>query len=99
MPYIKPKQREPIDKAIDDGLLIHALRFVPLDNRAGAVNYAISRIVVGAMKPKEGWTYPSLSAARAVFRDAEDELRRRLMDPYESHKCVVNGDIPEYVEG
>lgn len=62
----------------------------------GVANYVITKIVLGTMKPSGGWTYSTLSSALRVFRDAEAEMRRRLLDPYEDKAIERNGDIPEY---
>jgi len=91
MPYIKQEHRFSIDSVLS------SLSSYAVD--PGDVNYAITQIVCKVMKPDSGWTYSSLSAARAIFRDAHDEFTRRLMDPYEDAACRRNGDIPEYEGG
>lgn len=96
MPYIAHADRlfvgSSIDKLIEDMLEVDGVR----PASAGLVNYVISRIVSKTMKPELGWSYSSLSKALAVFRDAESEMRRRLLDPYENAAIRKNGDIPEY---
>jgi hypothetical protein len=96
MPYIKPMTRLVLDSAIDR-LVEDLLEVTGQDPApAGFVNYAVTRIVARAMRPSVGWSYASLSRALAVLRDAEAEMRRRLLDPYEDNVAHQNGDIPEY---
>ena len=76
--------------------LIDTLRTIPSGKTKGACNYVISRLVAGAMKPDDGWSYTSLSNAAGVFDDAGNEFRRRLLDPYEDKAIEKNGDLPEY---
>ena len=96
MPYIPDSDRVMIDPSIED--LCFSVR--ELDGQPvaspGVVNYIISSLVAILMKPPMGWTYSSLSKALAVFRDAEAEMRRRLLEPYEDKAIEKNGDIHEY---
>jgi hypothetical protein len=94
MPYIKKEQRSYFDQSI--AAIVDAL--VSSECSPGDVNYVVSRIVAGAMKPEDGWTYHSLSHAVSVLRDAATEMERRLMGPYEKKAISRNGDIPEYKE-
>lgn len=66
--------------------------------RPGIVNYIITRIVATTLKPEEGWSYHSVSRALAVLRDAETEMRRRIMDVVEEKAIWRNGDLREYSE-
>jgi hypothetical protein len=96
MPYINQKDRKFIDPAVDylveNMLELDGQDIVP----AGFANYIITSIIARSMRPASGWTYSSLSRALAVFHDAEAEMRRRLLDPYENTAIRNNGDIPEY---
>ena len=101
MPYIKQSQRAAVNRFID--ALVEEMN-EQIDGEAipsaGLVNYVITRIVAGTLRPPfTGWSYSSLSTALAVFRDAEAEMRRRLLDPYEDKAIAKNGDIPEYEDG
>ncbi len=91
MPYIRSKKRADLDLEIDN--LIERMRKVFVVK--GDVNYAITRIVLGALRPDDGWSYTTLSEAIGVLRDSEVEIRRRLLDPYENQAIRQNGDVPE----
>ena len=94
MPYVHNDVRLWVNPALN-GLLVDLSNL--LDNeRAGAVNYCITRIVAGAMKPEKGWNYESLLKAHGTFGAAAEEFYRRLIAPYEDVKIEKNGDIPEY---
>lgn len=97
MPYIKPQDRECCDKLIEQ--CQDLLKNYGIDKRKGIANYIISRIIAGGMIPDEGWSYTSLSNAISVFKDAEYEMRRRLLDRYEDVCIDRNGDILEYKPG
>lgn len=95
MPYIKPNRRARFDVEIDS--LIDMMR--QADAVKGDVNYAVCRIVLGVLKPREtGWNYTTLSEAIGALHDAETELRRRLLDPYENEAIRKNGDVPEILD-
>jgi len=98
MPYIKQEDRIGLNTVIDDAIV--ALQDVAPDvlKRPGPTNYMITRIVAGSLKPKEGWSYHSISRAIAVLRDAATEMERRLMGPREDVVIKDNGDVPEYCE-
>jgi hypothetical protein len=98
MPYIKQQDRSILNRPIQ--VLVDALRAVAPDvlQRPGPTNYVVTRIVVGALKPGEGWSYHSLSRAIAVLRDAAAEMQRRLMDQREDQVIHENGDVPEYAD-
>ncbi len=98
MPYISYGDRDFLGSST--GRLVEDLHEVSGDSIAspGNVNYVITKIVLESMRPPgfRGWSYSSLSRALAIFRDAEAEMRRRLLDPYEDKAITKNGDIPEY---
>ena len=93
MPYIPQETRNDIDAEIT-GLLI-ALEDVPFEKRGGAVNYTIARIVMNTLKPKTGWSYHSLANALSHIHEAEEEIRRRMLGPYEDECIKKNGDLVE----
>ena len=85
MPYIDPKERE----QYEDGI---ALLYENLpDGPKGHLTYVLFSIA-------KDWTntfpnnYQTISDACAALRDAEHELRRRILDPYEDNKREINGD-------
>ena len=107
MPYINEEMQERetspgIDEDFADqvtGLIDGIKREFPLEEREGAVNYAISRIVAGSLRPEERWRYAALNHALGTFFSAGLEFYRRLVGPYEDLCIAKNGDIPEYEEG
>jgi hypothetical protein len=96
MPYIKKIQRSQLDFEIHQ--LSESIRRIQsqLIDRPGLVNYAITRVVLQSLKPEGGWSYHSISRALGVLRDAEAEMRRRLMDAREDEAIKENGDVIEY---
>ena len=96
MPYIKDEQRAKINYLIVG--TVNGINYIESDvlKKPGIVNYVITRIVARSLKPKDGWSYHSLSRAIAVLRDAAAEMERRLMAPYEQGKRGENGDVMEY---
>jgi hypothetical protein len=91
MPYINPNRRSLFDPEIEE--LITQMR--DADSVKGDVNYAVTRLVLGVLRPRGGWSYSTLSEAIGVLRDSEVEIRRRLLDPYENDVIRKNGDVPE----
>lgn len=92
MPYIGHDDRFVVDEPVTK--LINCCRYNNRDSK-GVVNYIITRIVLGVLKPIGGWRYESLSNAISVLRDCECELRRRLLDPYEDGAIAKNTDVKE----
>jgi hypothetical protein len=71
-----------------------------IDNRgltSGELNYLTTAIMIASLEDVAcGATpvhYNELSAAVAAVRDAADEFKRRLMDPYEDAAASKNGDL------
>lgn len=92
MPYIAQSDRNIIDEPTTK--LINCAHYNAIAYK-GCVNYVITRIVLGVLRPTAGWGYESLSNAISVLRDCECELRRRLLDPYEDGAVAQNGDVTE----
>ncbi len=76
--------------------VIEHIRTHTSSDRDGMVNYAISRIVAGSLKPSTGWRYKNLNKAYGTFFSAATEFYRRLMANHEDKAIEKNGDIPEY---
>lgn len=105
MPYIKEELATRYIEMSDDNwhqmnpqieILIEILESLPDEQKEGAANYMISRIVAGGLKPAGGWRYMWLNRAYGTFLSAASEFYRRMVAPYED-KCIEkNGDIPEY---
>ena len=83
-----------VSRQVDE--LVAAIKCFDPEDREGVVNYSISRIVAGSLKPDTGWRYKFLNRAYGTFLSAAAEFYRRMVAPYED-KCIEkNGDIPEY---
>ena len=97
MPYIKRKDRGLINHDLHE--LTESILWAKPNilERPGMVNYAISRLVCGTLKPEAGWSYHSLSRAIAVLRDAATEMERRLMAKHEDQVIQDNGDLEDYL--
>ena len=98
MPYIKKDRRDIIDRFLNTFLSNLKSQFVT-SIEPGDINYIVTRIVANLMKPNEGWGYTTISSAIRVLEDAAQEMRRRLLNPYEDEKIKENGDVPEYEYG
>src|SRR5690554_3614613 len=95
MPYIANSHRETIDDNID--LLVSLIRLhTPPNKLAGTVNYVISRVSAGSLKPDTGWTYDDINKLIGVLECAKEEFYRRVAAPYEDLARKKNGDIKEY---
>lgn len=92
MPYIKQERRKQFDGPIHE----LARQMWTMGAVKGDLNYVVTRLALIAMKPGSGWTYQSLSEAVAGLQDAADEIKRRMLGPYEDNCVVRNGDIPEF---
>lgn len=95
-PYILPSQRDKLDWAIDE--VITLLREKSDDEIEGSLNYTLSRIGAGAMKPHTGWRYRYLNRLYGTYQSVATEFYRRVIAPYEDRAILENGDIPEYLE-
>jgi hypothetical protein len=93
MPYIPQESRPEFDVHIDS--LIEVLRKSSKLN--GSVNYCISRIVAGAIRPDSGWNYDSASDAVKAYECAKLEFCRQILNGYEDTCIDKNGNITEYI--
>ena len=87
MPYIKDKDKLEMNDAINDLLMFIRSK--------GDLNYAISELV-GKLIVSTGISYTNMSEKIDAVHDAECELRRRLLDPYEDKKIIENGDVTSF---
>ena len=93
-PYTDPGGRVDPDQLIDQ--LLEIIREDPKVD--GAVNYAITRIVAGSLRPETGWSYTIASDAIKAFDCAKMEFYRRVLAPYEDMARERNGDVKEYIQ-
>jgi len=87
MPYIKYADRPKFDGAIEI--------LTSLIDAKGDLNYTICELV-GQLILKTKISYTQISEWIDGVDGAENELRRRLLDPYEDMKIVENGDVPSF---
>jgi hypothetical protein len=105
MPYIKEKDREILDKSIDN--IVFILR-CSLDGEIceqqnltdhqtmmllGKINYCFSRILGSIMGDT---SYYKVAMITGVLENIKQEFYRRVAEQYEDKKIVENGDIKEY---
>lgn len=95
MPYIDPDSRFDLDEAV--AYMLEALEDVGESNleRAGPLNYAITRIVTGLM---DSVSYRDICVLTGVLENVKQELYRRAASGYEDAKIYENGDVPEYTK-
>ncbi len=94
MPYIDADNRFPLDEAVN--YVIEALEDqgeTTLD-RAGPLNYTITRIVAGLM---DRVSYKDVVVLTGVLENVKQEFYRRAAAGYEDVKIYENGDVPEYI--
>lgn len=90
MPYTKQEDRtQPMMDAI-----AHLTDEI---NTKGDLNFVICELVAQLIL-KTKISYTQMSEWIDALPDAEDELRRRLLHPYETLKEDQNGDVPSFVE-
>lgn len=89
MPYIKDEEKKKFTKFINN--------LTTYINSKGDLNYVICEIV-GRIINQTGVNYTNMSEKIDAVHDAEAELRRRLLDPYEDKKIIENGDVPSFRE-
>jgi hypothetical protein len=63
-----------------------------LRHLAGALNYAIYRIVKTWLR-ENGMSYFNCSALLGTIDASKEELRRRILNGYEDEKIKENGDV------
>lgn len=93
MPYIRKEYRDKLDPHLSK--LEDELKPMMRGNQGkGNLTYALYHLGLTAIQQK-GVRYGTVSDILACFRDAEMELRRRVLDPYEDSIRDINGDIGE----
>lgn len=89
MPYIKDKDKQEMSDAIEDLQMWIQSK--------GDLNYAICELVGRLILDSDKISYTQMSEWIDAVHDAEQELRRRLLVPYEVTKMIENGDVPSFV--
>jgi hypothetical protein len=67
-------------------------------NDKGNLNFVICELVGKLILKDNKISYTNMSNWIGGVRDAEDELRRRLLHPYEDNKIIQNGDLSSFAE-
>jgi len=101
MPYIKQSQRQDLREPTRK--IGRTIRALPRENHAGALNYALTRIVVEVLGASLGGLeqfplsslcrYDKLNRMIGMLECCKLELYRRLAAPYEDIAKERNGDI------
>lgn len=89
MPYIKQKEK--------DVLSDHIENIQALIKSKGDLNYLICELVGRLILDGGKLSYTTMSEWIDAVHDAEQELRRRILTPYEVAKMLDNGDVPSFV--
>jgi len=88
MPYIEKKDRKDFDNRIK-GL-------AGIIRNKGEMNYVISELVGQWIVANQLYNYEGISNAISAVHDAEIELNRRILMPYEVNKILVNEDLDSF---
>ena len=88
MPYIKDEEKHEMSDFIEDLKMF-------IESK-GDLNYAICELVGRLILDSDKISYTQMSEWIDAVHDAEAELRRRLLNPYEDLKIIENGDVPSF---
>lgn len=91
MPYLKENFRALLEK---QGLtdLIHYFVTLKDEDAVGALNYIIFKLV-GQRIALQGEKYHRYNGLLGAIGEAQCEIRRRLLTPYEDKKIKEEGDV------
>jgi len=89
MPYIKQKDRVPLDDVVD--ALAVTIGGLPVEAQDGSMNYAISRL----LRKVYPLSYFNQNRAVGMLQCVLQEHYRRVIGPYEDTKIADNGDVLE----
>jgi len=89
MPYIKDKDKHEMSDHIEQLLMFIETK--------GDLNYAICEMVGRLILDGDKLSYTKISEWIDAVHDAETELRRRILTPYEVTKMLENGDVPSFM--
>ena len=85
MPYIAPEDREQYELALEE-LTFEA------ECKKGELTYVLYAAALEYIEAK-GVSYTTVSDAISCLTDAAEEIRRRILNPYEDKKIEENGDV------
>ncbi len=89
MPYIEKKSRKDFDTRVK------ALAGIIMNK--GELNYVICELVGRFIIENKLYNYDGISNAISAVHDAEIELNRRILVPYEMGKIAINEDLDSFV--
>ena len=89
MPYTKEKDRDPQYRYIE--------ALSEIIQTKGDLNHAICELTALLIAKTGGMRYTNVSNWVDGVDGAHNEMRRRLLDPYEDVKIVENGDVRTFV--
>ena len=89
MPYTREERRKLQYYAIEE--------LVSVIQDKGDLNHAVCELAAMLMIKTGGMGYTNVSSWIDAVGGAHDELRRRLLDPYEDVKIVENGDVRSFI--
>jgi hypothetical protein len=85
MPYIKAEGRAQMSEPIE--------RLLSCIETKGDLNFAICELVGRVILSKDKLNYTNISECIDAVHDAETELRRRILEPYEDLKIDESADL------
>ncbi|MDP2676821.1 MAG: hypothetical protein Q8O83_04000 [bacterium] len=100
MPYIKQADRKDLDVHIN--ALAEEIARLSKNNDtdfAGLLNYSCTRLALTVVQLRFGqFRYWIIATITGVFKNAADEMYRRIGVAYEDKQIEKNGDVDMYAE-
>jgi hypothetical protein len=95
MPYLAPSVKDRLDPHLD--ALIAEIEKTAAEEEgdaafAGLLNYACTRLAIGAMPERRYWAMATVVGA---LHNVADEFYRRVAVPYEEERRTQHGDVFE----
>jgi hypothetical protein len=86
MPYIPQDRRDVLDPFI--AILANTLK--TMGGSKGNLVYVLYELALAKLEP----SFDTISERKDALLCAADEVKRRILDPYEDYKIEWNGDTP-----
>jgi hypothetical protein len=86
MPYVVQEKRPALDIVVQSMARVFKEGGIKAD---GDLNYVLYAYCKRYIKP----SYNNYKNFRGELRECADEIKRRLLDPYEDEKIEENGDV------
>lgn len=94
MPYITKERANEISDQLSDSYRPFEMLQQEI-NTKGELNYAVSTLMVKYLN-KHGKNYQNISDVIAAAQDAADEMKRRVLAPYEEAKKNDSNNVDPY---